>query len=60
VVVLRKNHVGKYQQSANSPSSDVLVHGGALAVIGNYMDALVRIVQNQANHRVQGYTMASY
>jgi hypothetical protein len=60
VVVLKRNHVGKHQQSANSPCSGILLHDGALAEVGNYKDALLATVQNLSSHRVQGYTLASY
>jgi hypothetical protein len=59
VVVLRRIHVGKYQQSGNSPSFGFLLHDGALVVAGNYTCALVAFIQNQANLQVQGCTLAS-
>lgn len=59
VVVLKMNHVGKHQQSENSPNFGVLVHDGALAEVGNYKDALARIVQNLASLWVQQYRLAS-
>jgi hypothetical protein len=45
VVVLKRNHVGKHQQSSNSPYFGALVHDGALGKVGIYKDALAEIVQ---------------